>query len=349
MEQPIPTNAAEETQDKTLQYRKTPKEFKDILVNRKKVFHALMKLNAAVNSLEKGHVLRFWITETEFHDFTKKDLRTCEAKFGKEEVELHNYLKVSKKKNNPRSGPESLKATYTPIFAGPALTTFFTKGGKNFGPVHPLAWKKNGTFGQSLMEALPYASQGYLLRNTCTMLFFIYAHAQELQEPENAQFTHFDAVMTEAFARQPAVYYADKNGKMLMQKAIAQKLTLKELTTEEVIRLKRPEFNGDRTPIIKTDDPAKQIYRKSFNNYFFQCLASNNYYSKANLAESGATEVLTALQSKQFEEAMIAEHNIVHAVASEWKELLEPVRKLNRDKRKKEKDAINKAAKAAAK
>lgn len=349
MEQAIPTKAVEGEQDKTLQYRKTPKEFKEILLGRKQVFHALMKLNAALSSLEKGHVLRFWISETESYDFTKKHLRTCEARFGKEEVELHNYLKVSKKKNNPRAGPESLKATYTPIFAGPALTNFFTEGGKRFGPVHPLAWKKNGTFGQSLMEALPYASQGYLLRNTCTMLFFIYAHAQELQEPENAQFTHFDAVMSNAFAKLPAVYYADKNGKMLMQKAIDQKLISKPLTTEEVIRLKRPEFNADRTPIIKTDDPAKQIYRKSFNNYFFQCLASNNYYSKANLAESGASDVLNALQSKQLEDAMIAEHNIVHAVASEWKELLEPVRKLNRDKRKKEKDAINKAIKAAAK
>ena len=78
-------------------------------------------------------------------------------------------------------------------------------------------------------------------------------------------------------------------------------------------------------------------------------MASNNYYSKANLAEDGAHEVLDAIKNPAFEAAMIAEHNIVHAVATEWKEWLEPVRKSNRDKRKKEKDALTKATKAAAK
>lgn len=350
MEQPTSTNAAE---DKLAQYRKTPKEFKEILVNRKKVFHALMKLNAAVNSLPKGHVLRFWISETEFQDVTKKHLRTCEARFGKEIVDTHNYLKVSKKKNNNnRPGPESLKATYTPIFAGPALTTFFQKGGKNFGPLHPLEWKKTGNFGDSLMSKLTLAPQGFLLRNTCTMLFFIYAHAQNLQEPENAQFTHFDPVMTEAFTKMNAVWFTNGNGKISMEKAVAQKLVPKPLTTEEVIRVKRPEFNADHTAILKLkpEDSAKQIYRKAFNNYFFQCLASNNYYSKANLADDPAfAQHLAALKQPEYEAKMIEEHSIVHAVATEWAQHLEPIRKANRDKKKKEKDALAKAAKLAAK
>jgi len=75
-----------------------------------------------------------------------------------------------------------------------SLTTFFTLKPENFGFVEP-----GDASSGLLMDQLELVKQGFMLRNTTTMLFYIYAHYNNLQSPTNAQFTSADDVMMTAF------------------------------------------------------------------------------------------------------------------------------------------------------
>ncbi len=156
----------------------------------------------------------------------------------------------------------------------------------------------------------------------------------DLQEPENTQFSHFDDIMKKVFTEIPSTFYtAEGVPKMEMSDAIEKGLIAAPLSTQDVIRLKRPDFNDDKTPIMKNTYEGNQIYRKSFQNYFFQLLASNNYYSIDNLkANSNYVPILETINKKEVTESMILEHNIVKETMKQWNEYLEPSRKINREK-----------------
>ena len=303
---------------------------------------SVVTLALHVGSLEKNQTLRFYVGE-EYYEFGKKDLRAATSKLLTEIKKLSTYWKVSKKKFKIKSGPESLKGTYTPIYAGAVLRTFF-EASNGFGPLDPKTWKETGVMGATLMDLLPYAKQGFMLRNTLTMLFFLYARSMDLQEQENAQFTHFDDVMKKVFTEMEAAFYtADGIPKIAMSEAVKKGYTKAPLSTQDVIRLKRPSFNHENTPIIKDAPPEKQVYRKAFQNYFFQLLAANNYYSKQNLKENPEyAPILEALNKDDVAQQMVIEHNIVRETALKWNEYFAPSRKINRDKKKKETDARKK-------
>ena len=75
-----------------------------------------------------------------------------------------------------------------------------------------------------------------------------------------------------------AFYTSEGIPKIEMSEAVKKGLIKIPLSTQNVIRLKRPEFNDKRTCIINYFD-SEPIYRESFPTYFFQQLASHNYYS----------------------------------------------------------------------
>jgi len=242
------------------------------------------------------------------------------------------------------SVPETLKNTYTPIYAGTVLRTFF-EADAGFGPLDPVLWKTTGVMGPKLMDVLPYAKQGFMLCNTLTMLFFLYVRTMGLQEPENSQFSHFDDVMKKVFTEMEAAFYtADGVPKIAMADAVKKGLIKAPLSTQEVIRLKKPFFNDKKTGIIDDAPESEQIYREAFSSYFFQSLASNNYYSKENLKENNEySPVLEALNREEVIQQMILEHNIVKETLMKWNEYLAPFRKINRNKKKKENEAVNKS------
>lgn len=345
------STVSETTDDqKRAKYYKTTKQMVEHHKDLATLAQSVVTLALHVGSLEKNQILRFYVGE-EYYEFGKKDLRAATAKLLREIKDLSTYWKVSKKKPKTKSEPESLKGTYTPVYAGAVLRAFF-EASDGFGPLDPALWKSTKVMGPKLMDALPYAKQGFMLRNTLTMLFFLYARTMDLQEVENAQFSHFDDVMKKVFTEMEAAFYTPSKGvaKIAMADAVKKGLIDAPLSTQEVIRLQRPTFNNPRTPIIKDAPENKQIYREAFNNYFFQLLAANNYYSRANLKENSEyAPVLEALDKKEVTDQMILEHNIVRATAIKWNTYLAPSRKINRDKKKKENDARKKLEAAAEK
>lgn len=222
-----------------------------------------------------------------------------------------------------------------PIYAGAVLRTFLTAS-NGFGPLDPILWKVTGVMGALVMDELPYAKQGFMLRNTLMMLFFFYVRTMNLEEPENSQFCHFDDVMKKVFIEMDAAFYtAEGIPKIKMTEAVKRGLIKIPLSTQDVIRLKRPEFNDKRTGIIKDSPDSEQIYRECFPTYFFPSLAINNYYSKENLEENKEyASVLEALNNEDIIHQMIIEHNIVKETSVKWNEYLAPFHKINRDKKK---------------
>lgn len=329
----VVTPAEKEARDK--QYRVTPKEFGQILKGFVDVFNSLVLLNTALGQAGKGAFLSFPNpnpgAEGTAIPFNRKHLRSANAKFAKALLQLKEYLRVSRKKTREPARPESFRGTYAPVFAGEALRAFFNEA-NNFGTINP------GRDGDpSLISNLRMATQGYLLRNTSTMLFYIYAHANNLQAQDNAQYATSDQVMMNAFGGQIAAAffsYKDDNKtvKIPMDVAVQQGIIQAPLNTYDVVRSTHPNFN-----------PAR------FNTYFYQNIAASNYYSKSALAaEPTLVEVVQALARDDIRQAMLNEHNLVKEVSQVWHQLLEPGRKAQRDARKKEQDARKKAAKAAA-
>jgi hypothetical protein len=339
-------------EQRRLKYFKDTKEmtahFNDLAI----FAQSCMTMALHVGALEKGQILRTYDSEDRYYEFSKKDLRATTALLVKSIKELSIYWKVSKKKPKAKIGPTSLKGTYTPIFAGEVLIEFF-KQANNFGPLDVAKWKETGVLGETVMSQLPYASQGYMLRNTLTMLFFLYVRSQELQEPENGQYSHMDDHMRKVFTELPAAFYtADGVAKMPMDEAIKKGHIKAPLSTQDVIRLKakHKNFNTEKTPILKLkpEEAHKQIYRKAYPNFFFQLLASNNYYSKKNLENDPArAEILASLVREDVSAQMVHEHNVVHEISARWNAYLAPSRKEQRDKKKKENDAKKKAEKDA--
>ena len=327
MATPRRTLTAEEKRARDDQYRVEPKQFGEVLKGIVTIFNSLVTLNSALGKAGKGAQL-VWAGQApgQFVHFNRRHMRSANSRFARTILDLKNYLRVSRKKVRDPVRPESFSGTYTPVYAGEALQAFFNSRPENFGSVNPAV-----AGSPSLMNSLDMAKQGYLLRNTSTMLFYIYAHAQQLQDPANAQFARSDAVMDAAFGGNIlAAFYPlkDANGsKITMANAVAQGLT-PGLNTYQAIQQTRADFN-----------PAR------FNTYFYQNIAASNYYSRAVLAADPAlAPAAGALQQADIRAAMLAEHNLVKETSAHWHDLLEPGRKVQRDARKKTADAAKRAA-----
>lgn len=320
-------------------------------------FNALVELGIALGQAGKGSYLAFPNPHQPgtFIPFNRRHHKSACAKFVFALKELKKYFTAAKKKDRAKARPESFTGTYTPVFAADALVAYFNnEGGVGFGYVDP----RNANSGL-LMDQLPMVKQGYLLRNTVTLLFYIYAHARALQKAENAQFAQSDDLMNQVFGGTiPAAYYSWKvntgktkvkkvkaldgtvseitvpaldGRKMPMDDAVAQGAIAAPLNTYDVIRVSYPDFN-----------PAE------FNTYFYQNIAAANYYSRTALAANPRfAQVAEALARDDIRQAMLAEHNLIHGVSALWHEILEPDRKITRDNRKRVKDAEKKALRAA--
>jgi hypothetical protein len=210
---------------------------------------------------------------------------------------------------------QALTGSYTPIYLGNPLIQFFNNG--DFGSIDP-ADDITNLFSAKLMDFLPCLKSGFCLRNSLTLLFFIYAWNNKLQEKENLQFFHLDDVMNKCFVEINAEFYTDDiYSKMHMTKAIERGIIVHPLSTQQVIRIKRPEFNQDNTPIKLKDGTI--TYKKATQNYYMQLLCSLNYYSKNDLALSDDFIIIGVLDHEIMHKQMMDEHNIIYNTLERWK------------------------------
>ena len=203
---------------------------------------------------------------------------------------------------------QALRGTYTPIYLGNPLIQFFNNG--DFGSIDPSDDITN-LFSAKLMDFLPCLKSGFCLRNSLMLLFFIYGKNNKLQEKENLQYFHLDDVMNKCFVDMDAEFYSDDiHGRMNMTKAIERVIIDRQLSTQDVIRIKRPEFNQDNTPIKLKD--GSLLHKKSAQNYYMMLLSSFNYYSKNDLAISDDFIIIGVLDHEIIQKQMIEEYNMIY-------------------------------------
>lgn len=343
-------------------YRVEVKQFGDILKGLAVLFNAIASLNGALGQAGKGAFLEFKDPGTPGRviPFNRKHLRATNSMFTKLITGLKNYLRVSKRKTRDPVLPEHFRGTYIPVYAGDSLRDFFTKGAAGFGPLHPLTARAEQDAGirpEALMSYLPMVQQGFLQRNTATMLFFIYAHNNGLQWEQNAQFARADQIMVDAFGGIIAAsFFSFFNGeetasgekkisKIPMQQAIDQKMIDRPWNEFEIITSLYP---PGQTFNKKGEDVGFRIER--FNTYYYQNIAAGNYYSKPTLLKFPQFEQIAAfLDEPENRRSMLAEHTLVKEVSLEWLTILGPGRKARSDLRKKQNDARKKRERDAQK
>lgn len=317
---------------KDLEYRVDMKEFSTILKDMASRFEALAFLNALLlNPQSKGLDLHYQGTGEPEDDegdrtITSKDVKAANASFVRMLMDLKNYLRVSKKKLREHVSPDTFTGTYTPAYAGEALKYFFNNG--DFGPADPKS------SGKKLMDSLEYVKKGYLLRNTTTMLFYIYTHHNKLQVPGQGQFTKPDKLFKHAFGGKiPATYYVTKTDQGKQLKMLMKRAVMKE-EDGGLDDVKKPMNTFE---VIANGAEENRFHADKFNVYFYQNIAAANYFSVAGLddaiflAEDISDDESVKLYSSikqnlgdttegSFRDKMLAEHNIVKETSLAWKE-----------------------------
>jgi hypothetical protein len=311
-------------------YRLSVKEFGALLKEFVVRFNSLMTLATMLAGTGKGSYLVFQENGRSLQ-FGRKQLRSANAKFAQELLELKNYLRVSKRKTRAVVDPSSFKGTYAPIYAGAALRNFFNSAPANFGSLDP-----STNDPRALMDFLPYVKAGYMMRNSSTMLFYIYAHSMDLLDKSNGQFAVSDAVLTASFGGSiPADFDYDANKSKVPMANYAT-----PINTYDLIAAKRPPGSRDK----KGRDIGFRPER--YPTFFYQSMGAANYYSKRDLEEAGKTdakflELKAQLDSPDVRDQMLAEHNIIKETSKAWGIALSE----NREQRKKQKDALKKLTK----
>ena len=343
----------EEKKKNDEKYRITVAEFGKHLQSLVKVSNALFTLAKAIGQAGKGSYLAFPNPSVpgEYIQLTYKHIKSSHAYFNALIKDLKNYLRVSKKKTRDQVKAESLSGTYTPVYATDVLRLFFTSNPERFGSLEPAEFVQSGGVippDQVLINNLPFVKDGYLLRNTSTMLFYIYAHVNNLQAEDNAQYARSDELMDALFGGEyPATNFSYKGQdgkihKMLMTQAVETGLIPQPYNTYDVISMSYPVGT-------KTKKGLEVGFTKErFNTYYYQNIAAANYFTKAVLnSNPDYAAVANAIAGDDVRQGMLNEHNLVKTVSEKWKALLEPGRKIKQEARKKERDAIKKANKAA--
>jgi len=162
--------------------------------------------------------------------------------------------------------PTSFKAAYTPAKVGPIFVSFLSEVNKkkpNFG----LAPNTEGTAflpKSNLLDLLPRAKEGFMLKNSLTLLLYIYATVNELKSklPSEGQKNIPDERMNFIFGKLPALYYQQSGeDKQLMINSGHN------MTTYDVVSGKNPKFNSNK-----------------IENYYFRSIQSINIYQVEDLS-----------------------------------------------------------------
>lgn len=165
-----------------------------------------------------------------------------------------------------------------------------------------------------MMNYMTRTQEGHLLKNSITVLLYIYSYHNGLQSQNNGQYTNADDYMKSVFGGDiPADFYKQGSSKYLMSDAVKKGLIKKEMNVFDVVKKKDKKF-----------DPNKQ-----FNIYYFQNIISLMYYSKkyleedADKSDKNLQDQLQILKNSTVLDDMVFEHALAKSVSKDAKYLKE--------------------------
>lgn len=236
----------------------------DALIKHK---HHLDKLTEKYARVKPSHNLVFSKID-ESRVLTRQELSSAKTEYDRRMTGLKKFYVEGTKHSRISILPNSFKAAYIPIKVGQVFVDFLATDGRsvpNFGRVpneEGTAWITSS----NLLDLLPRAKEGFFLKNSLTLLMYIYAAENNLKSKvaSEGQKNIPDDRMNKVFGKIPSLYYHEAGqDKVLMSKSG------KKLTTYDVVSGKNTEFN-----------PSK------IQNYYFQSLQSLNIYEAADLTKS---------------------------------------------------------------
>lgn len=238
----------------------------------------LIKLHERFRIAKAAHDLTL-TKNGETRVYTRAELAEADKEFDRKIPHLKKlYVEGSKNKKTTML-PTSFKSPYAPVKVGTVFTTFLGPDAQkklpNFGLV-PSGNHEDGFNSfiakSNLLDKLPRAKEGYMLKNSLTLLMYIYFKVNSLKSTKKSE-GHLnipDERMNNAFGLIPALYYQEANQpKILMTKSG------KKLETYAVVAGKNTLFNPER-----------------IENFYFKAIQSLNIYEEKDLAPKDSEKLL---------------------------------------------------------
>lgn len=288
-----------------------------------KTFKNLAMLNMKMGAAPKGTQYQVSGVSDRGEPYTvqlsRSTVKSYNTAFAEELKDLKNYFRFAKKKKtgNRSVKPEEAKGIYSPVQLAEGLTTFFTQNAGRFGYTVPTDPNSG-----SLISALRVLPQGLALRNSVSLLIYIYIYANNLQDATIGSDVvlqandPFRAFLTNTV---PPFAYA-------LDSVATQKATAKANGVQKNKFVKVPNQAGSTTAQILFGLGVKDISRKKngitnpqaervqfgdskFRMFFIQSIVALNVYSKKDLQGS---QNLTALLAPEQVTAMVSDHAIIN-------------------------------------
>ena len=279
---PIKTQNQIRKQEKKELYNKEVDELKQDFKN-------LIKLHVKYDSVKPSHQLVFE-NGSELKILTRPELTNATSEYTKKLLYLKKLYVEGTKHSRIQIVPESYKAAYTPIKVGSAFISFLAPDANkrlpNFGQV-PNEDGSAFIIKSNLLDALPRAKEGYFLKNSLTLLMYIYAGINKLKSKvaSEGQKNIPDDRMNHIFGKLLALYYQEPNSPKILMSKSGQKMT-----TYEVVAGKNSKFN-----------PAK------IENNYFQSIQSLNIYEAADLNEKD----ISLLNNPNIRKELLEEYKMI--------------------------------------
>lgn len=262
----VPKPKPAKTQNQLIRIEKR-KHYHETVDELQKEHKYILRLHKRYAKAKAGHELVF-TKNGEERTLTMEELERAEAELNKKFQTLKKLYNEGSKNTRAPLAPSSFKATYTPCKVSPVFIAFFGPDKKKRLPNLGEQPNSDGTAfipKTSLLELLPRVKEGYLMKNSLTLLINIYNAVNDLKSKveREGQKNIPDERMNHVFGELDALYYqAADEPKILMTKSG------KKLSTYAVVSGKNSRFN-----------PSK------IENYYFQSILSLNVYEHKDLSE----------------------------------------------------------------
>lgn len=238
----------------------------------------LIKMHKRFDKAKASHDLSL-TKNGETRTYTRHELAEADKEFERKIPHLKKlYIEGSKNKKTTML-PTSFKSAYAPVKVGSVFTTFFGPDAKkklpNIGLVPSGSFEAGFTeflANSNLLDKLPRVKEGFMLKNSLTLLMYIYFSVNALKSTEKAK-GHLnipDDRMNNAFGTVSALYYQEANQpKILMTKSG------NDLHTYAVVSGKNTSFNPEK-----------------IENFYFKAIQSLNIYEEKDLPVKDAKKLL---------------------------------------------------------
>ncbi len=249
----------------------------------------LQKLTERYAKVKPSHQLVFTKGE-ESRTLTRQELTNAWSEHNRKITGLKKLYIEGTKHSRVQILPSSFKAAYCPSKVGPVFTSFFAPDSSKKLPNFGMAPNADGTAfipNSKLLDSLPRAKEGYLLKNSITLLMYIYASVNHLKSTETSegQKNIPDERMNTVFGKNIALYYQEPGSEKVLMSKSGQ-----NLSTYDVVSGKNSKFNSDK-----------------IENYYFQSLQSLNIYNDADLTPKDRQN----LSNPSIRKELLAEYEII--------------------------------------